>query len=188
MAEVAALFASMAATAGATGAGAGAAAAAGAGAAGAGMSGLSALSAIGTAASIGGTILGGVSANQAAKQEAAMRERQAAVERADASRRAEEERRKTTLVMSRQKALAATSGAGTQNPTILDIMSETAQRGSYLARTEMYGGEDRARGQLDQAAAAKAKGRSQMTGSFFDAFGEGIEGASNFKKLRMQGY
>lgn len=187
MAAVATLFASLAASAGAAGAGAGAAAGA-AGAAGAGMSGLSALSAIGTAASIGGTILGGITGNQAAKQEAAMRERQAAVERADASRRAEEERRKATLVMSRQTALAATSGAGTQNPTILDIMSETAQRGSYLARSETYGGEDRARGQMDMAAAAKAKGRSQMTGSFFDAFGEGIEGASSFKKLRMQGY
>lgn len=117
-----------------------------------------------------------------------MRERQAAEERAGASKAAQDERRRTQLALSKQRAIAAGSGAGTINPTILDIMSETEAEGDYNARSEVWAGQSRADGQMDQAAAARARGKAARTSSWMEAFGQGVDGVGDFKKLRMQGY
>jgi len=117
-------------------------------------------------------------ATQAAQNyEAAERERQAATERAAGQREAIEKRTETDRVLSRQRALAGASGAGVVNPSILDIYGDTAKQGEYNAQTALYGGEDRARGQLSQAVANRFKGKAAYKGSLLEAGGQVLAGA-----------
>ncbi len=123
--------------------------------------------------SAGGSVLGGISANKAGKYEAEQLKRAAAEERASGYREAQEKRREAAYVASTQRAKAAASGSSIAgSPTIVDIMGDTAQRGEYLAQVEAYGGESRARGRLDQAKAARFKGKSALAGSILDGISE----------------
>ena len=136
---------------------------------------------IGTAATVAGTIGAGYAQKQEAEFAAKQAERSAAEERAIASRESEERRKKTAFVLSEQKAKAASSGAGVVNPTILDIIGETAQEGDYLARSDTAAGENKARGLLDQAAASRYKGKAAFTGSILQGIGKGAKGFSNVR-------
>ena len=121
----------------------------------------------------GAKIAGGASAQQAGEFNARGFERMSAEERAAAQRAAMERRREGDLVLSRQRALAAASGAGA-GPSLLDIIGDTAARAEYQAQGEMYTGETRARALLDRAAAARYEGRNAFVGSIL----EGVGGAA----------
>jgi hypothetical protein len=181
MAPLAAIVASFAATAAEGLAAAGSAVAAAAPSA-------STVAALSTAATVGTTLLAGQQAKQAGKFEQQQRERAANEERVASQRQAMEDRRKTGLTLSRINALGASSGAGNTNATIVDIMEETAGRGQYLANSTSYGGEQRARGQIDEGAAAVAKGRSAWVGSILEGVGEAANGYAGYRKLRAGGY
>lgn len=142
-----------------------------------------ALSGLGALVSAGGTIASGVAANNAARYEAQQMEIKAAEERAAAQREAQQKRREGQLVMSRQQALAAASGAGagTDAPTIVKLMTDTAKEAEYNALTAQYGGESRARGLLDSARGRRASGRASLLGSTIGAFGGA---ASSLGRLR----
>ena len=92
--------------------------------------------------------------------------RQNAGQEVAASQRAAlEERRQANLVASRQLALAAASGAGASDPTVVQMIARTAREGSYRASVALYGGEERAR-QLRMAAAGKDyEGASALEGA-----------------------
>lgn len=142
----------------------------------------------------GGKILGGVAANKQAKDSAVainragefnadQLERQAGEARASSQREAEDERIKAERTGSRALAVAASSGAGVDNPTILDILSGIESQGEYLSEGKRYGGDQRSAGLLDQASAArynasvtaaatKAKGKAALVGSIFDGIGD----------------
>lgn len=143
------------------------------------------LSIIAAGASILGTgasVVGGIAAGQQAKSDAdfqAMQlERKANEEKAAAQREASDKRQEGLLVQSRQQALAAASGggAGTDAPTIAKIMSDTAGKTEYNANSVMYGGNERAAGFLDQAAATRASGKAAYQGSLLGAFGSAASG------------
>jgi hypothetical protein len=144
------------------------------------MAALPAIAAVATLASAGLSAMGAIQqgkAQQAALNfEAKQHERQAAEERAASQREALEKRHEAKIAMSRQVAIAGASGAGVVNPSILDIYSETAQEGEYNAQTALYGGESRARGQLDSAAAARFKGKAAYKGSILEAGGHILGG------------
>lgn len=129
-----------------------------------------------TGLQVAGTIQQGRAQQAALNYEAAEHERQAATERAAGQREAINKRTETDRVMSRQRALAAASGAGVVNPSILDIYSDTAKQGEYNAQTALYGGEDRARGQLSQATANRFKGKAAYKGSLLEAGGQAFAG------------
>lgn len=135
---------------------------------------------IGTVATVAGTVGAGYAAKEEGKFQAKQDERSAAEERAIASRQSEEKRHRTALVLSEQKAKAASSGAGVTNPTILDIMGDTAQYGDYVARSETAAGETRARGFLDKAAAARYKGKAAYRGAILEGIGQGVKGIGSF--------
>lgn len=123
-----------------------------------------------------GTLQQGQAAKAAGEFEGKQRERQAAEERAASQREAIGKRAEAERVMSRGKALAASSGAGVVTPSILDIYGDVAQEGEYNAQTAIYGGESRARGQIDAANAARFKGKTAYKGSILEAFGQGFAG------------
>jgi hypothetical protein len=144
-----------------------------------GMAGLAAIAGIvGTGLQVMGSLQAGKSQQAALNFEAKQREAKAAEERAASQRTAIDKRHEGDLVMSRQKALAAAGGAGVVNPNILDLYGETSERAEYNAASEVYGGESRARGQVDQAAAARAKGKAAVKGSIFEAGGTAFTGLS----------
>lgn len=160
---------------------------------------------IGTGVQIGGSLYRGYAAKQAgdynanlARQEgsftAAQLQRQATEERIAGQRAAFERQHDINKVVASQRAIAAASGAGgLETPGLMDIMGDTIARGEYLKAVDMYGGEQRARGREDQAAAAIAKGNNAasmyevqgnnaFTGSVLDSIGTAAKGYFEWDK------
>jgi hypothetical protein len=138
----------------------------------------STLGAIGSVVSGVGTIAAGVAQKNAANYEAAQMEQKAKEETAAAQRDAIAKRREGAIINSRAQALAAASGggAGTDAPTIVKLMSDTAGTADYNAQTSMYGGYSRAAGLRDSAKGRRAEGKASLLGSVFSGFGTVAKG------------
>lgn len=131
-----------------------------------------------------GSIGSGVAGMAAANQEAKQMKAQAKEEVAASQREATEKRREGALVMSAQQARAAASGAGagTDAPSIVRLMTDTAGQAEYNAGTVRYGGEQRAQGLLQAARNRKATGAANLFGSVLGGFGEMASGFSKYKR------
>jgi hypothetical protein len=149
------------------------------------MSGLETLALVaglgGSAVSAVGQIQQGKAANAAAEQDALNAEAASREERAASQRDAIDKRKEAQIVMSRQQALAAASGAGAgaDAPTIVRLMSDTASQGELNAQTAMFGGESRAQGFLQTAKSRRAEGKASLLGSQIGAFGAVLSGLSS---------
>lgn len=130
-----------------------------------------ALFAVGSGIDIGSKLAAGMNAQSAGEAQARSLKQQAAEELATGVRDGREKRKEMEKVISRQRAVAAASGAGVSNPTILDLIGDTAQRGEFLAQDEVAKGKARAAGLKDKAKLATWSGGNAMTGSIFDAVG-----------------
>jgi len=137
------------------------------------MSGLEALT---LALGAGQSILGGIAQNKAAKFEAKQLEARGKEDFAAGQRRGVERRRDTERLLSRQRAVAAASGGGVTNASVLDILENTQARGDFLIRSEIAAGEQRNRGRQDQAAARRFGGRQARIGGFLGAGGTVLKG------------
>lgn len=84
-------------------------------------------------------------------------ERQAGISIALAQRQAAEERRQGDIAASRALAVAAASGAGVSDPTIVRLLTSAKGEGAYRAEVALYEGEERAR-QLRIGATAERLG------------------------------
>jgi len=106
---------------------------------------------IGALVSAAGTIAGGVAENNAAKFEAKQMEIKAQEENAASQREAEQNRKEGELAMSRQQALASSSGGGAASdaPTIVKLMANTAGQSELNAQSTIYGGQSRSAGLRD---------------------------------------
>lgn len=82
---------------------------------------------------------------QAADFEAKMLEERAGQEIAVAQRLALEENRKAELVASRAIAVAAASGGGASDSTVVNLVARLKGEGAYRAAAQLYEGESRAR-------------------------------------------
>lgn len=134
---------------------------------------MAALPLIGALISGVGTIASGIAANNAAKQEALQMEAKGREELAASQREAADKRREGELVMSRQQALAAASGAGAgmDAPTIVKLMTNTAGAAELNAQTDLYGGKQRKAGLFDAAANRRREGKASLLGSVLGGFG-----------------
>ena len=134
---------------------------------------MAALPLIGAAISGIGTILGGVAANNAAQQEAMQLEEKGKEELAASQRDANQKRREGALINSRQQALAAASGAGAGSdaPTIVKLMTDTAGQAEYNAQVDLYGGKSRKEGLFNAAANRRREGKASLLGSVLGGFG-----------------
>jgi hypothetical protein len=145
-----------------------------------------------TAVQAGATIAGGRIAEtagaytrQASEFTARQHELQAGESRAAAQRMAADKRRESRLVQSQLVARAAASGGAVDDPSVVTTAGQVAQRGEYEALTEMYKGENRARGLEDaayaarrQGEAAEYEGKAKKKASYLSALGTIIGGAS----------
>lgn len=115
-------------------------------------------------------------------------ERAAGEERRGGQIAAAEKRMDAERVLSSQRARAASSGAGgVGSAGVLDLMGDTAERGEYLAQLESYGGETKARGRLDQAAAARAQALAAAYGIEYEGEAARRRGYSQAQVSEMEG-
>lgn len=98
----------------------------------------------------------------AAEWEAKQLEVQAGQQVASAQRQAMTEDLQGRLMASRALAVAAASGGGASDPTVMNLIARMAGEANYRRMTAMYEGEDRARQLRDQAAATRAGAKMAM--------------------------
>lgn len=137
------------------------------------MSGFELLGVLGSVLSGAGTIAAGAAEKQSADFEAAQMDMKAREEVAASQRDAIAKRKEGEILNSRAQALAAASGggAGTDAPTIVKLMGQTAGEADYNAQTAMYGGYSRAAGLRDSAKARRMSGNASLLGSVLGGFG-----------------
>lgn len=141
---------------------------------------MAALGAVAAFIGAAGSVLQGVAANNQAQYQAEQERMQGKEEFASSQRDADAKRKESQLVQSRQQALAASSGGGADDPTIIKLMTETAAQGEYNAQASLYGGENRKRGLFDQAKGTEMSGQASLLGGFLAGAGQI---ASGFAKL-----
>lgn len=109
------------------------------------------LEAFGANASAASHVQFGIQARQAAQFEAAQMRQNANAAEAASQRTAFDIDRQTQFVTSRALAVAAGSGGGASDPTVVNLIARDAGEGAYQRALALYSGTDRAR--LDQESA-----------------------------------
>ena len=99
--------------------------------------------------------------------------------RAVSQRKAGEARRRARYTESRALALAAASGGGASDPTVVNIMAGIAGEGEMAAGAALYEGEERARGLEMGATAARMEGADAKRAGFIKAAGTLMSGYSD---------
>jgi hypothetical protein len=125
-----------------------------------------------------GTVASGIGAKKEADYTASQLEAQATAERASAQREAIQERKQKDLVISRAKAVGASSGGGVD----LNILGKIEEAGEYNALTALWEGEERARGAENQAAATRWGGKRAKLAGFI---GAGSDVAAGLARIRQ---
>jgi len=127
----------------------------------------------------GGTILSGFQQAKEAKSEAAQLDAASGQERASSQRDAMEQRRQATLVNSRALALAAASGGGASDPTVVNMMANTAGEGEYRALTSLYNGDQQARSYEAKAKGLRREGKNAKLQGIIQGVGTMLQGGSS---------
>lgn len=151
------------------------------------------LSEIGAVTSIGGTLLSAkAQADQAdyAEKVAALEAqglRDKANQDAAASEQAQiQQNRKTEIVLSRARALAASGGTSANSGDVLNTESKIAQQGGYNALTALYEGQAAARSDNQQADIALFRGQQAGAALPYQVGGTLLSGISNFATNRAR--
>lgn len=121
----------------------------------------------------GGTLLSVLSNERGASVENRRLRRLAGNERATSQRSAAEERRLARLMESRARAVAAKSGAGVSDPTVVNLMGDLSAEGEYRALTRMYEGETAAQ-------SLELEGRERKRAARGQSIATVLSGASTF--------
>lgn len=127
--------------------------------------------------------------------EAWQAEREAGLSIALSQQRAREETRQSDMAASRALAVAAASGGGVSDPTIVRLLANVRGEGVYRANVALYEGEARARqlrlaGATGNLAGAEAvvEGVRRETGAMYSAMGAvGKAGLSLYEKYGGSG-
>lgn len=134
---------------------------------------------IGTAVSTLGTIQAGREAKAQADYQAKVQEMQADESVASSQRDAAEKYRQGRLIASQQRAAIAGSGGDLTDPSVIDIMADTDFETDLAARTDIYRGEQQARGLNDAAVNSRISGKNAQKASYISAAGNLFSGVSN---------
>ena len=85
---------------------------------------------------------------------------QANADAAAGERQSIQDRRQASYLVSRGQALAAASGAGATDPTVLSVLGQISGEGEYHALTSLYEGGTRSQNLSSQATATSSEGRA----------------------------
>ena len=137
--------------------------------------------------SVGSTILGVVGQQQqAAAQEQMLNYRanalrmQAAAEQGLASSEAAQDERRKQLAIEHEQALAAASGAGAQDPTVLNVEGNIAKQGELTLLTRLAQGQQRAQDLQTQAAGDTTEAADISAEEPVREFGTILNGATSW--------
>ena len=139
---------------------------------------------IGGLISAAGSIVGGIAANNQAKAQAKALEVRAGEERAVSQREAIRRSKEAKLVMSRGQAVAASSGGGAGDPTVVNLMAGIGQEGAYQKNVALYTGETRGRGLEFDAKIRRMEGRQALFAGFINGAGSILNGFSSFSQYQ----
>jgi len=125
--------------------------------------------AAGAALKAGGSIISANSQAKDLRKQAAQLEANAGLERASSQRKASEERRQARLATSRGVALAAASGGGVDDPSVINLLEGIAGEGEYRALSALYEGNQSALSMEDQAKSARKQAKATKTAGYINA-------------------
>lgn len=157
---------------------------------------MASLATIATVATVGSALVGAGTAiysgylqKQAADTTAHTLENQGKADFASAQRDALQKQLETKYLLSTQQAQAAASGAGAGSdaPTIVRMMTETAKRGELASENVMYTGDLYKHNFGASAAAAREGGDASFLGGFLGGAGRLISGAGDFARGKQAG-
>lgn len=134
---------------------------------------------IGTAVSTLGTIQAGREAKAQADYQAKVQEAQADEAYASSQRDAAEKYRKGRIMLGDQRAAVAASGGDLTDPSVIDIMGDTEAEIDLAARTDIYKGDQQARGYNDAAINSRISGKNAQKASYISAAGSLFSGISS---------
>jgi hypothetical protein len=134
---------------------------------------------VGTGISALGTIAAGKHQQASLEFQQKQAEQQENEARAASQRDAEARRREGRLIQSRQRAAIAGSGGSIADASVLDLMADTAEATDLAARTDLYRGEQQARGYRDAAKVAGIDAKNAMSAAYLGAAGGLFSGVSN---------
>ena len=142
--------------------------------------------AISTIAGIGGTIMQVQAAKEEGREQKARFEydQKVASQQADeataaSQRDAMERYREGRYLLSQQQAAIAGSGGNMTDPSVMDVMGDTTERVALAAQTDIYKGEQQARGYNDAAKVAGYNADSAMRAARIRAAGALFSGVSS---------
>lgn len=125
----------------------------------------------GGAIQAGGTLAGGAAARQSAEFQAEEAENNAAQAFASSQRTALDTALKAKMAISRSTALAAGGGVNAGEGSPVTNAGEIAKRGSYEAATDLFNGQSKATGLLNEAAGLRYSGKAAEEGADLAALG-----------------
>ena len=108
-------------------------------------------------------------------------EQRAGVTRGASQRAAVRELDVAENIQSRALALAAASGGGVTNPTVLNILADIQAEGEYRSLTQIFTGEDEARGMEAQARSLRNTGSALARSGNLKAAGTILQGVSTWQ-------
>lgn len=133
----------------------------------------------GTIMSVSGALQQGKDAEAKAKYEAKVQEQQADEAQAASQREASEKYRQGQYMLSQQRAAIAGSGGSVNDPSVIDMMGETAGETALSAETSIYKGEQQARGYNDAAKVSRYEGKAARRASYYNAAGALFSGVTS---------
>jgi hypothetical protein len=155
---------------------------------------MAAVSAAGYASTAMGQIKEGAAAKRDSEVTAHTLEQNAQLETAYGQRKAIEERRQARLIASQARNIAAATG-NVQDPSAQNALAGIATEGELRAQTQLYQGDETARGLRTRAAAVRRGGADAMSAARLSATGTVLEGVSSMydkyggkKKYAGKGY
>lgn len=147
---------------------------------------LAALAPLAQVAAIGGTILSTMGAIQQGREQKArfQYEQKVAAMQADeaeaaSQRDARERYREGQFMLSQQRAAVAGTGGSIADPSVMDFMGDTQERVALAADTEIYKGQQQARGYNDAAKVAGVNAKNAMSAAYLNAGANLFSGISS---------
>ncbi|MFN7089985.1 MAG: hypothetical protein ACK4P4_05485 [Allorhizobium sp.] len=141
---------------------------------------------ISSIAAVGGTILQvGGAIQQGREQEARFHYEQQVQEQASDEAQAASQRdalartREGQFILSQQRAAIGAGGGNLDDPGVIDLMDDTQEQIRYASDTEIYKGEQQARGYNDAAKIAGVNASSAMSAAKLNAAGALFSGVSS---------
>lgn len=145
-----------------------------------------AVGAVGTVLSAVGQMRSGQEQANAETYQADLAKQNATQIEATSQRQAIEERRKASFAVSRARAVAAASGGGATDPTVLNVEAGIAGQGEYNALSRLYTGKAEANQQRDARGIYQMQADQARSSGMMNGIGAIIGGLSDAGSMYMK--